>query len=275
MNTTTTLRSRGRALLLPLSLLFLAACGSGPAAQTSDGSFTTRGQSGKLDFAFSSDQCALLGCSLDSPVLQGSMITIVAGHVDPAGTYTVAIDPPVLGGVVTSKILSCSYRDATTLTVRTLEPGQSCNADETELCDVQADIQTAGSGTATLQVLDANGQLLDSAPFTIAAADRIDTAVGTIGPNASSLTAGPDGAYGLHVGDNVYVLSTVYSAGRSMVYTANGPVSSYSNPAVVAESPDFPAGGDLESAVARSAGNATIMITAVGASATVALEVAP
>jgi len=261
-------------ILAPLPLfLLLAAC----TAQTSspgDGGVTlgtsTTGKNGKLQFAYVSSQCDL-GCALDRPVVQGAMITIQASGADSTVPYTMAVAPTSLGMVTTTETCTCSSSNGNGGSGRTVGVTQTCNAGETRSCVVSGDVQTAGAGTASIEVLDASGDVVDSAPFTIAPADRIDQSV-TIANQPA--TAASDGSYAAHVGDPIEIHSVVYSGDQKMVFTKHGLDPSYSDTEVVASDPNVTLGAtDTEYAVAKAPGDASVTMTAVGAKATVVLHV--
>jgi hypothetical protein len=259
---------------LPMFLL-LAAC----TAQTSPvgaGGATlgsgTPGNNGKLQFAYVSSQCGL-GCPLDRPVVQGAMITIQATGGDPSIAYTMAVEPASLGTVTTAQTCMCSSSAGTSGSGRVVGVGEPCGSGETRSCIVSADVQTSGPGTASIEVLDPSGRVVDSAPFSIAPADRIDQSVLVDGRAAAP---GADGSYAVHVGDHIEVRSTVYSGDQKMVFTQHGLEPSYSHPDVVASDPSVVLGAtDVEYAVAKAPGDASVTMTAVGAKATVAFDVSP
>jgi hypothetical protein len=241
--------------LVAILLLLTGACGAGSVGGGSVGPIhlgtATNGKQGKLQFQYVSSQCSV-GCALDQPVLEGAMISIDAWGVDSKQSYTMTVDPSVQGDVTSAT---------------------QCSASDSASCALKGNIETHGTGDVTVKVFDGSGFLVDSATFTIAPADRVEPSVEV---NSVAATAGSDGAYAVHVGDKIAVHSTVYSGSKTMVFTKHGLEPGYSNAAVVASDPSFLMGAtDTENAVAMGTGIASITMTAIGARATVTLDVAP
>jgi hypothetical protein len=251
-------------LLLSVPLFALSAC----AFHWQDDS--TKGQSGKLTFQYVSSQCGL-GCALDRPVVENALITIQAHGVDPSTKYTMDVQPSSLGTLTSSESCFCESSSGTSASSRSIDPSDACGPGETKSCVLSADVQTLASGVATLRVIDPSGAVVDTAAFTIAAADQVKQDVTVAGKAAS---AGSDGAYAARTGDKIQVHSTVLSAGKPMVFTRHGLEPSYSDPSIVAYDPSVTIGAtDIEYAIAKSPGTATVTMSAVGARGTVTLHV--
>jgi hypothetical protein len=232
---------------------------------------STRGVNGRLSFAYESSQCAL-GCSLDSAVLQGSLIAIEAHGADPSGAYTMAVVPPSMGIVTSNQTCVCTTISGNSPAVTPVDAAQSCAAGQSKSCLVIGAVQTAGAGTATLQVLDGAQHVVDAVMFTIAPANRIQQ---TVTVNNQPARADAQGTYAVRVGDRISITSAAYSGSQELVFTTNGLAPSFSNPDVVAPDSDLLGATGVEDAYAKAAGDASVTMTAVGASATITAKVSP
>ncbi len=211
---------------------FLAACTLGS---------NTQGQAGHLTFDASSSMCTL-GCALDSPILEGSSITIQAQGGDPKTPYTLRLNPASLG---------------------TVDANQTCSN-----CAV---IETTKSGAGRLEAYDGRGNIYDAVDLTIAKADHVES---TLLVNGHAATASANGSYDVHVGDALQVHSVVSVGGKSMVFTRHGLLPSYSDEAIVGSDTTVLIGAtDIEYAIAKSPGTATTTMTAHGAQSVVVFNV--
>ncbi len=258
-------------LLVSFALVCLPACGP-----TIELGGSTKGDSGKVSFRYSSSQCAF-GCALDRPVLQGALITVQVRGASPDVRHELRLTPASIGTMVATETCTCERQEsASSVALTPVDPPTACPANQKKTCQWSADIQTSDAGDARLLLVDPAGATIDSAGFAVRPADRIETVVKVAGAEAAK---GEGGAYLAHVGDPVSVHSTVFSGDTPMVFTKHGLLPTYSDTAVLASaaSRGLALGGatDVEDAVAEGAGTASLTMQATGAAAVITVRVVP
>jgi hypothetical protein len=259
--------------LLPASVLAsalasfaLTACSLEPIKLGSE----TQGQNNKLAFHYTSSQCGF-GCALDRPVVLGAMITVQATGGDPDVRYDLRLASPDMGTVVRTEFCTCTRQLGTSESEsHPVEPATACASGEKKACVRSADIQTLAAGDATLLVVDAAGNTVDSAGFAVRPAERIDA---TVRVNGAEVHRASDGAYPARAGDQISVHSVVYSGTTPMVFTKHGLIPEYSDSAVLSSAGDTLGATDVEDAIAKGPGTATLTMRAHGADATVDVHV--
>jgi hypothetical protein len=250
-----------------LGCLALTACSFEPFQLGSE----TKGQNGKLAFHYSSSQCGF-GCALDRPVVLGAMITVQATGGDPDVRYGLRLASPDMGTLVPTEACTCTRQlGASSSESHPVDAATACASGEKKSCVESADIQTLAAGDATLLVVDPAGNTVDSVGFAVRPAERIDS---TVSVNGAAVQKASDGTYPARAGDRVSVHSVVYSGTAAMVFTKHGLIPEYSDSTVLASAGDTLGATDVEDAVAKGPGTATLTMKAQGADATVNVRVA-
>lgn len=253
------------------ALALLAGCSiqlwDPPSLRLGDG---TKGERGRLEFAYTSSQC-LFGCGLDRSVLQGSAVDVTVDGGDPNVHYNAQLGPGSPGQLRWIESFYCDSRTSTSTASRSVGPSEACTGSEERSCVRMAKVETSGPGSVVLDVLDANGSVVDRATFHVRPADRIDVSVKV---NHVAVQSPADGVFHAYVGDSISIHTEAFSGGKSMVFSYHGLSQRYENPAVVGPVDAVILGAtDTEYAEAKGRGTATVAIGAAGASESVRFQV--
>ncbi len=194
----------------------------------------TGGEKGNLRFEYSS---CLFGCSLEQNALQGSKVTISAKGVDSKAHLTARLSDAAIGTIVTQN--------------------QRCTdgAD----CILDMEIETTGAGDAKVDVIDADGALVDRVTIKVRPAARIELEVRD--------RQASDGVYAIRVGEKLKIASKVLDAdGNPMIFAAHGVAQTYADPSIVGPDEYVLFGSsDVEDAIAKRVGDTSLAVRATGA----------
>lgn len=261
--------------IAPLCLLAASAVTSLGTGCSPNDPFESKGANGVAEFSLSSAQC-LLGCGTDRPVLLGSSVTVQARmtkHTEDVLSLRV-VDPSTGSAQPSSQ--SCSCSDSGTVTCTSL-----CPAGQEKSVTVSIDIQTKTPGAVALQLVDSAGTVIDSSSLTVRQVKSIDATVSEKPHGAdhgAPVTAGADGAYTVHVGNEVDVgFRATDDQGNDLVFTQHGVIPTYANAKALAPTTDlaekFVGLTNDEVAEALSTGDDQISLAAQGASTTLKFHV--
>lgn len=261
--------------IAPLSMLAAFAVTSFGTGCSFNDPFETKGQNGVAEFSLSSAQC-ILGRGTDRPVLLGSAITVqatVTTHTDDPLSLRVA-DASMGSAEPSSQSCSCSGSGTVTCT-STCPPGQKKSV------TVSFDVQTKAAGDVPIQLVDPSGAVVDSSSITVRPAKTIAATVSSKprgAANDAPVKADGDGAYTVHVGDEVDVsFNTTDDQGNDLLFTRHGVVPTYANATALAPTTDIADRiiglTNREVANALATGDDQISFAAQGASATLKFHV--
>jgi hypothetical protein len=226
---------------------------------------STTGNLGKVSFSYSSSQCAIFGCGLDQPALQGSRVQISTTGGDPSIRPTAKLSFGRIGSVAAqSETCQCAVSGGSS---RDVEPSASCATGETKSCSLLIDVDTTTAGDDVLEIREPSGALRDSVAIHVHPAAKIVLKVST---DANGAVAPVNGAYPVHVGENPQLHSTVYdSANQQLIFSEHGLSFAYADQSMLAPQ-SFVLGGatDIEYMTAKAAGDTSVVDTANGTSIT-------
>ena len=233
-----------------VAALFTAGCSidvSTPDVEIGDQS---RGDLGKLRFEISSSDC-LLGCALDKPALQGSLVTVIASNVAPDAHAKARL----VGGGRSSIV----------------DQRESCSDERT--CSLSVDIEVDDASDPKLEIVTGN-EVEDRVTVRVRSAARIETSV-TAGDRP--LTPEGDGIYRVRPGEHIRLRSRVFTVdGTETVFTKHGVTHEYGNTKVVRSAGEAILGStNVEDMIAVDAGEATVLVNAVGAQSFARFRVGP
>ena len=215
------------------------------------------GALGKARFDYAASDCPF-GCSLDRPVLQGSLITIVAS-VDQAPADLSATLTGASVGRISGQTPDCSV--------------------DLKRCKLYVDIQTTGAGDARLEVskdrLD-----LDYIPVRVRPASRIELSVrasATADGDLRDVPPGSDGLYVLKLGELAQLTARVFTSdGQEAMFTRHGVSHAYGNTDVLSVDDRVWIGAsDIEYVKTGRPGDTTITVRAPGAETVAKFRVTP
>ncbi len=207
----------------------------------------SQGDMGNASFQYSGT--CFLDCSLDSPALAGSKVTVVASADRAKGVTFARVTPDGLGKITGST--------------------PSCDTS----CALSIDIETAHAGEGAVEVLDAKGSVVDRTPFHVHDAARIDLSVEDDDSHADISAKGD--TYEIAPGRRIGLRSRVFDAGgTSLVWTEHGLAHAYADRTILAPNEAVIVGStDVEDMVAVGAGETTVTVRAGSASATAKFRV--
>ncbi len=264
--------------LAPLTLLAALAVTTLGTGCTFNDPLETKGANGVAEFSYLATGCLLTCSTTQYQVLQGSSVTAQA-------QLSQRTDEPFILRVKDSAIGTLSHADQScscgdSNSSASVDCNASCPGGKTKSVQVSVDVQTTAAGDTTLELVDAKGLVVDSAPMTVHAAAKINASVSSEphGGARTAGTAGVDGAYTVKVGNDVIVsFGATDTEGNNLIFTQHGIVPTYSDPKVLSVTSDVIdqvfSGSGTEPAVAHAAGNATISLKAQGASTDVKFHV--
>ncbi len=264
--------------LAPLTLLAAFAVTTLGTGCTFNDPLATTGANGVVDFSFLATGCLLTCSTTQYQVLQGSSVTAQAKLSQRTEeAFTMRVKDSAMG-TLSHADQSCTCGDDHSSD--TLDCKATCPAPKTKSVQVSVDVQTTAAGDTTLELVDAKGLVVDSAPMTVHAATKITANVSSQphGGTSTPATAGADGAYTVQVGNDVVVsFGATDAQGGNLIFTQHGIVPTYSDPKVLSVTTDILdkafSGAGTERAVAHAVGDATISLKAQGATTDVKFHV--
>jgi hypothetical protein len=239
--------------------LFSGACtvsdsGSGSLSLGSD----SPGSLGQARFHYSASDCAF-GCSVGRPVLQGSMITIIASVDRAPADLSATLLGPSIG--------------------RISNQSPDCNVDA-KRCTLDVDIEATAAGDARLE-LSKDRADFDWIPIQVRPASRIDVSVSATptsdGGPSRDVALGADGAYEVKEGEHVQLTARVFTSDQQeTIFTKHGVSHAYGDTSILAVDDGVLFGAtDTEYVKTVHPGETTITVRATGAETVAKFRVTP
>ena len=266
-----------RFLIAPLTLLAAFATVSLGTGCSPNDPFQSKGQNGVAEFKLQAAQC-LFGCNTDKPVLLGSEINVQATLTSRSDPMSIRVRDLATGTTENaSQSCTCEGDNGSTASV-TCEA--SCNAGQTKSALVSVDIQTKTAGNVAIELVDAQGNVVDSSQIVVRPPATLSTYVKSA-PKATDgvpVTPDADGAYSVHVGNEVDLnFGATDDQGNDLAFTRHGVIPTYSNKSALAPTKEVGAllfgSTNDEIADAVGVGDGEISLAAEGATTSLKFHV--
>lgn len=211
----------------------------------------SNGDLGKLRFEVSSSDC-LLGCALDKPALQGSLVTVIASNIARDARLTARLAGGGRSAIVDQR--------------------ESCTSSGDRPCSIAVDIEVDDAGDPKLELVDGKTDVEDRITIPVRPGARIETSVTA---NDRKLVAEGDGIYRVRAGESIRLRSRVFTVdGAETMFTKHGVTHEYGNSKVVRSSgAELLGSTNVEDMIAVDAGEASVLVNAVGAQSVVRFRV--